>query len=423
MTSSTTSTMIKNRKNPKDVFITPKELARTGIDMIEFRSDEVWYDPFRNSGSYFNQFPYDELMEIFPQFTHAWSEILEGKDFFDYKTQVDVICSNPPYSMIDKVLEHSVELKPRVIQYLLGVGNLTAKRIEFMENAGYGITKFHMCKVFKWYGMSAIVTWEKGGTGIFSYDRKVWRNEKDKKKTKKTKKNKKIKRSGNWKQTKTGWIIEKKKTKAKEEKKLKVENFKITPSILPPEAVEGIAAPVILKFHEDMEVIFEEIDEDKFNKVGIKRLHNWYKAQYGRRITNASKNIFQARKLIIKRIMSDEERCKRKDKLISLNELINEKRKVKKNNKDFTKYKVGDEVIHTFPKKHTAGIITKVNKASIRFKPYKFGLKTYPQGAVNHYYDKDNFEKEKTVRANFYTIDEVEDWCKYKFEYFLYTFL
>ena len=77
--------------------------------------------------------------------------------------------------MIDKVLEHSVELKPRVIQYLLGVGNLTAKRIEFMENAGYGIVKFHMCKVFKWFGMSFIVHFEYGSDNCISYDRTVWR--------------------------------------------------------------------------------------------------------------------------------------------------------------------------------------------------------------------------------------------------------
>ena len=224
--SHTISTMIKNRKNPKDVFITPKELAKTGIDMIDTYRDEVWYDPFRNSGSYFNQFPHSCKVGYHkprPLGTHVWSEILDGKNFFDYNEPVDVICSNPPYSMIDKVLEHSVELKPHTIQYLLGVGNLTAKRIEFMENAGYGIVKFHMCKVFKWYGMSAIVTWEKGRRGIFSYDRKVWRNEKDKKKTKKPKKNKKIKRSGNWKQTKTGWINE----DWMLTKKLKLKNKKI----------------------------------------------------------------------------------------------------------------------------------------------------------------------------------------------------
>ena len=79
----------------------------------------VWYDPFKNSGSYYNQFPSDNK---------KWSEILENKDFFDFNEEVDVIVSNPPYSMIDKVLEKSVSLKPMIISYLLGINNLTAKK-------------------------------------------------------------------------------------------------------------------------------------------------------------------------------------------------------------------------------------------------------------------------------------------------------
>ena len=55
------------------------------------------------------------------------------------------------------------------------MGKLTAKRIEFMENKGCGLTKIHMCKVFKWYGMSFIVQFERGESHIISYDRKVWR--------------------------------------------------------------------------------------------------------------------------------------------------------------------------------------------------------------------------------------------------------
>jgi hypothetical protein len=47
--------------------------------------------------------------------------------------------------------------------------------MEYMESQGYYITKLHMCKVFKWFGMSLIVVWEKGGKSILSYDRKVWR--------------------------------------------------------------------------------------------------------------------------------------------------------------------------------------------------------------------------------------------------------
>jgi hypothetical protein len=79
--------------------------------------------------------------------------------------------------MIDKVLEHSVKLEPRVISYLIGVSNLTAKRIEYMEKNGYNITKLHMCKVYKWYGMSLIVVFEKNKPSIITYDRVVWKNE------------------------------------------------------------------------------------------------------------------------------------------------------------------------------------------------------------------------------------------------------
>lgn len=166
MSKSNTSHKIKQRENPNDIFITPLKLAKYNIDMIEYNQDDIWYDPFKNNGSYYNQFPNENK---------KWSEILEDKDFFTFDEKVDIICSNPPYSMIDKILEKSVELKPRIISYLIGVNNLTAKRMEYMENNGYYITKIHMCKVFKWYGMSMIVIWEKDKKSIMSYDRVVWR--------------------------------------------------------------------------------------------------------------------------------------------------------------------------------------------------------------------------------------------------------
>lgn len=169
MPKSNTSHKIKQRENPNDVFITPLKLAKYNIDMIEYKDDDIWYDPFKNDGSYYNQFP-----QVSNE-NKKWSEILENKDFFDFNEKVDIICSNPPYSMINKVLEKSVSLKPRIISYLIGVNNLTAKRMEYMENNGYYITKIHMCKVFKWYGMSMIVVWEKDKKPIMSYDRVVWR--------------------------------------------------------------------------------------------------------------------------------------------------------------------------------------------------------------------------------------------------------
>ena len=147
--SSSSSHQIKKRDNANDVFITPLELAKKAIDMVDYQENFVWYDPFKNSGSYYNQFPSECEKE--------WSEILDGKDFFEFDKDIDVICSNPHYSMLDKVIQKSIELKPSTINYLIGINNLTARRIEMLNKAGYGLTKIHMCKVWKWYGMSIIV--------------------------------------------------------------------------------------------------------------------------------------------------------------------------------------------------------------------------------------------------------------------------
>lgn len=164
---SSTSHAIKKRDKPNDIFITPLPLAKFHIDMIETIETDTWYDPFKNDGSYYNQFPTEKK---------EWSEILDGKDFFDYEGKPEIICSNPPYSILDKVIEKSINLKPRVISYLIGVGNLTARRIEMLENAGYKLKHLHMCKVFKWYGMSACVVFDNTiEKSIISIDRIVWK--------------------------------------------------------------------------------------------------------------------------------------------------------------------------------------------------------------------------------------------------------
>jgi len=156
---------IKKRNKANDVFLTPLKLAKKHIDLIEFEDSDIWYDPFKNSGNYYNQFPNDNKL---------WSEILEGEDFFEFNTEVDIICSNPPYSMINQVLEKSVSLKPRIISYLIGMGNLTTKRIEDMNNWGYGLKRIVMLKVNEWYGMSFIVIFEKGAKNCIDIDRTIY---------------------------------------------------------------------------------------------------------------------------------------------------------------------------------------------------------------------------------------------------------
>jgi hypothetical protein len=153
---------IKKRDESKDIFYTPLNVVKIHLSLIDFFNNDKWLDPFYGEGIYYNNFPSNNK---------EWCEILKNKDFFDYNNDVDIICSNPPYSIFDKVIEKSIELKPRIISYLININNLTTKRIEIFNNAGYGLKKIHMTKIYKWFGMSYIVVFEKGVQNCITYDR------------------------------------------------------------------------------------------------------------------------------------------------------------------------------------------------------------------------------------------------------------
>ena len=165
-----TSHAIKHRDDAKDVFYTPELVAKTHIATIQGRSGELWYDPFAGKKIYYNNFPTD---------TKEWAEITEGRDFFDFDIHPDIICSNPPYSIIDPVLAHSVALGPRIISYLLLEGKMTPKRMEYMNSNGYSLSGMYQCKVYAWYGMAVAYTFTKmehpTNEVKYSYDRIVHR--------------------------------------------------------------------------------------------------------------------------------------------------------------------------------------------------------------------------------------------------------
>ena len=173
--SSSTSHKIKSRTTGNDVFITPRKLAKLHIDMIpeEYFGwyGGLWLDPCKNDGSYYDQFTNHGKRE--------YCEILEDKDFFKCESGPQVIIGNPPYSILDAWLKHTITLNPDCFSYLIGQGALTTRRMEWIEKAGYTITRLHLTKVWKWYGMSYIIVCEKGidPPQKITMDRTVWRED------------------------------------------------------------------------------------------------------------------------------------------------------------------------------------------------------------------------------------------------------
>jgi len=166
----TVSHSIKHRTSASDVFYTPLSVVKTHIASITANPGDLWYDPFAGKKIYYDNFP-TQLKN--------WAEITEGRDFFTHDCNPDIICTNPPYSIIDRVLERSVALSPRVISYLLLEGKMTPKRMEFMNSHGYSLTGIYQCKVYKWYGMATAYTFTKMENPTndvkYSYDRIVHR--------------------------------------------------------------------------------------------------------------------------------------------------------------------------------------------------------------------------------------------------------
>jgi len=167
MLSSTVGHKIKHRRKSNDDFTTPEALAIKLIGMVKLKPRQIVLDPALGTGSFYGNFP------RFVNTRYCDKE----ENFFMWSEPVDWIITNPPYSCLDKWLEKSFQVCRVGCAYLLGLHNITPRRIEMANRAGFGLSGIHLCKVFEWMGISSFVIFEKGKENCLSYDRTVWRGE------------------------------------------------------------------------------------------------------------------------------------------------------------------------------------------------------------------------------------------------------
>tara|TARA_R110000824_G_C15164904_1_gene672293 strand:+ start:555 stop:1166 length:612 start_codon:yes stop_codon:yes gene_type:complete len=141
------------KQKPNDVIFTPLKLAKLMIDFCDIQPSEKVLDPSKGKGVFFNNLP---------KCNKDWCEITLNRDFFKYNKPVDLIIGNSPYSIWNDWIKHTIKLNPKRFCYIFSTYNLTPKRLSVIFNAGYIITKFHLCKVDWWFSPSFIVLFEKG---------------------------------------------------------------------------------------------------------------------------------------------------------------------------------------------------------------------------------------------------------------------
>lgn len=153
--------------NPNDVIYTPKELAINCINSFDLKKNDIVLDPFFGNGIFYNNYP-DYVDKVFCEIASPYN-----KDFFKFNEQVDYIISNPPFSKINNVLEHTIEITKKGFGYILAAHNLTEKRVKFINNNNFGITGFAFYWVKEWFGFPVIfIRCEKNKNNNFLFESK-----------------------------------------------------------------------------------------------------------------------------------------------------------------------------------------------------------------------------------------------------------
>ena len=156
---------LNGRVVPNDEFYTPRNLVKALMPLVPIQPGQSILDSAAKNPVWYNHFPTD-------------GPIYATEHFEQWNCQVDWIITNPPYSLLKSWwMPQTFKYAKKGYAYLLGQSNFTAKRVAEANAAGFGLTKLHMFKVFKWFNMSYFVVFEKDKPNIISYDRKVWRED------------------------------------------------------------------------------------------------------------------------------------------------------------------------------------------------------------------------------------------------------
>lgn len=108
-----------------DVVYTPDKWATDIVRTFEPRG--LCLEPCRGGGAFHRLLPEGS----------PWCEIAEGKDFFEWTDPVDWIVTNPPYSILDEFLAHSMAVSDNVV-FLIPVAKLLASTKKLKKVYAWG---------------------------------------------------------------------------------------------------------------------------------------------------------------------------------------------------------------------------------------------------------------------------------------------
>lgn len=160
--------LVRNKSERSDKYYTPKSLVKIHLEQLIpiVPACSLILEPAKGLGAY-----YDYFQLAFPTCSYDYCEIDEGKDFLEYQGTPDVIITNPPFSLLQKFINKSIELHPLIISFLLNQYAVTPCRIRDFNNAGYFVVGYLIVRVNRWFGCSVILTVSRNATeNIIQFD-------------------------------------------------------------------------------------------------------------------------------------------------------------------------------------------------------------------------------------------------------------
>lgn len=162
--------LAKQVEKDPSIVMTKPEMAKHLINLIQYEEGEVWLEPARGDGGFYNNFPTNVV--------GRYCEINEGSNFLEYTEPVDVVISNPPFvprKLFWDFMTKSMQIARKNIYWLINLSSLnvfTPKRLLEMKDAGWFIQRFHIVSDKRWFGRYVflkigkvdleMITWKEG---------------------------------------------------------------------------------------------------------------------------------------------------------------------------------------------------------------------------------------------------------------------
>ena len=182
----------------KDIMFTPDDSAQRLMDWVnpQIPQGDSILEPFKGNGAF-----YDKILDSNPKF---YCEIDDGIDFFDYDKKHDWAISNPPFRVMVRgedttlnykstrtlkkalnlpdgwvrlnafvpIINRTMEICDKGFFYLINHklwSTLTVKRLRGWSENGWVISAIMVIEIKKWYGRYYMIKFEKNSKSLLEY--------------------------------------------------------------------------------------------------------------------------------------------------------------------------------------------------------------------------------------------------------------